>query len=122
MRMIADRQGIPLRQLIASNPQIWNPNLIYVGQVIYLPSYAARPNYDQQWHSRAPRADHQWGSGSRPPDQRQNSANYYTIQPGDTLKAVARKYDTTVEALLDLNPSLLGKANRIHVGLVILVR
>jgi LysM repeat protein len=37
LRKIADRLGLALADLIASNPQIRNANLIYAGQVIYLP-------------------------------------------------------------------------------------
>jgi LysM repeat protein len=47
LRKIADRFGVSLYDLIGANPQIWNPNLIYVGQVICLP---ARPvYYTVQW-------------------------------------------------------------------------
>lgn len=47
LRKIADRFGVSLYDLIAANPQIWNPNLIYVGQVVCLP---ARPvYYTVQW-------------------------------------------------------------------------
>ena len=47
LRKIADRYGFSLYDVIAVNPQIWNPNLIYVGQVINLP---ARPvYYTVQW-------------------------------------------------------------------------
>ena len=42
LRKIADRYGVGLYDLIGANPQIWNPNIIYVGQVINLP---ARPVY-----------------------------------------------------------------------------
>ncbi len=37
LRKIADRLGLSLVDLIAVNPQIKNPSLIYIGQVIYLP-------------------------------------------------------------------------------------
>lgn len=37
---IAMRYGVWLRDLIAVNPQIWNPDRIYPGQVIYLPAYS----------------------------------------------------------------------------------
>lgn len=37
LRKIADRFGVNLTDLIAANPQIPNPNRIFVGQVIYLP-------------------------------------------------------------------------------------
>ncbi len=38
LRKIADRYGISLKDLIAANPQIMNPNLIFAGQVISLPA------------------------------------------------------------------------------------
>jgi LysM repeat protein len=41
IRKIADRMNINVNDLIAVNPQVWNPNLIYVGQVIYLPVSAS---------------------------------------------------------------------------------
>lgn len=40
---IAARMGFSVNDLIAANPQIWNPSLIYSGQVINLP--AAAPVY-----------------------------------------------------------------------------
>jgi LysM repeat protein len=40
---IAYRYGVSLHDLIAVNPQIWWPDLIFPGQVINLPSYAANP-------------------------------------------------------------------------------
>jgi hypothetical protein len=48
MRRIADRFGIPLFALMAANRQIWNPNLIFPGQVIYLPSGYGQNNYSMQ--------------------------------------------------------------------------
>lgn len=41
LRKIASRMNVDLSDLVAVNPQIWNPSLIYVGQVIYLPSSAS---------------------------------------------------------------------------------
>jgi LysM repeat protein len=47
-------------------------------------------------------------------------AQYYTIESGDTLGAIAEKYDTTVEALLELNPDVdpnaLRPGDEIRVG------
>lgn len=37
MALIARRTGVTLADLIAVNPQVWNPNLIYPGQVLNLP-------------------------------------------------------------------------------------
>ena len=38
MRNIAYRMGVDQNSLIAANPQIWNPNWIFAGQVINLPN------------------------------------------------------------------------------------
>jgi len=47
-------------------------------------------------------------------------AQYYVIQSGDTLGAIAAKYNTTVDQLLALNPSIdptsLHPGDRIRVG------
>jgi LysM repeat protein len=36
---IASRYGVTVNQLWAANPQIWNINWLYAGQLIYLPGY-----------------------------------------------------------------------------------
>lgn len=41
--IIAARMGVSYYDILAVNPQIWNPSLIYIGQVINLP--AAAPAY-----------------------------------------------------------------------------
>jgi LysM repeat protein len=47
-------------------------------------------------------------------------AQYYEVQSGDTLGAIAAKYDTTVDQLLVLNPGVdpaaLQPGDRIRVG------
>jgi len=40
LRKIADRVNVNLADLTAANPQIWNPNWIFAGQVINLPAPA----------------------------------------------------------------------------------
>jgi LysM repeat protein len=114
MRIIADRLRVPLGDLIAANPQIWNPALIYVGQVICLPPYPAKPAYYQPGLDR--------GHGPHDFDHKQTTYDQYTVQPGERLRDIARKFDTTQEDLLKLNPSLLGKPGRIYVGMVLQIR
>jgi LysM repeat protein len=41
MRKIAARMNVNVNDLIAVNPQLWNPDLIYAGQVINLPKSAS---------------------------------------------------------------------------------
>ena len=43
---ISARTGISVPSLLALNPQIWNPSLIYTGQVINLPGGNVPPVYD----------------------------------------------------------------------------
>ena len=44
--------------------------------------------------------------------------NYYIVKKGDTLGAIAQKYNTTVARLMALNPQIKN-ANLIYVGDVI---
>jgi len=155
MRIIADRFGIPLENLLAANPQLWNPDMIYAGQVINLPSSNIQPAYYPQGVTYGPSYPQgmTYGPGYYPqgmtygpsypqgqyygpgynqqdyPDSyykwhkyHQYQSNYYTVQAKDTLKTIAATYDTTVDALLKLNPSLLGVPGRIHKGLTLLIR
>lgn len=43
---IAQRHGVSLDALIRANPQIPNPNLIYVGQVVNLPGWDGNDGFD----------------------------------------------------------------------------
>ncbi len=43
MAKIAQRYGTTVSAIMAVNPQIYNPNVIYVGQVINLPAGSANP-------------------------------------------------------------------------------
>ena len=50
-----------------------------------------------------------------------NGAQYYKIVPGDTLGKIAKKYGTTVDRLMALNPHIKN-ANLIYAGDTIRVR
>lgn len=75
---IARRFGITLAELLAANPQIDNPDLVFPGQRIIIPVPA-------------------------PPE-------VYVVRPGDTLFLIARRFNTTVETLLRLNPQIADPA------------
>ena len=49
------------------------------------------------------------------------SDNYYTIKKGDTLGAIASRYNTSVANLMALNPHIKN-ANLIYAGDVIRIR
>lgn len=54
--------------------------------------------------------------------QSRPQAVYYTVQRGDTLSAIARKYGTSVAAIQRLNASLIRNVNVIQVGWKIRVK
>ena len=54
--------------------------------------------------------------------QSRPQAVYYTIQRGDTLSGIARRYGTSVSAIQKLNASLIKNVNQIQVGWKIRVK
>ena len=52
----------------------------------------------------------------------ENSKVYYTIQSGDTLSGIARKYGTSVAAIQKLNSTLITNVNYIQTGWKIRVK
>jgi LysM repeat protein len=85
---IAVRCDVTVNGILRANPGITNPNLIHAGQVIILPG-ATLPN--------------------------DTNTDYYYVQNGDTLKGIARKFNTSVDELLRLNPQI-SNPDRIYAG------
>lgn len=57
-----------------------------------------------------------------PTDPADAIAIIYTIQKGDTLSGIAKKYKTTVQELQRLNPTIIKDVNKIGVGWKIKVK
>lgn len=91
---IASRYGTTYQALAQYNG-ISNPNLIYVGQVIKIPTNGSIPS--------AP----------------SSSAEYYVVKSGDTLSGIASRYGTTYQHLAEINgiknPNLIYAGQRIRV-------
>jgi len=87
LRKIADRCGTTVSALKLAN-NLSNPNLIYVGQVLVMPGALIK--------------------GS-------NNVDIYIVNHGDTLKTIAALFNTTLDALLNLNPAITN-ANLIYAG------
>lgn len=84
---IAQRFNVSLEALIDANPGV-NPDALLVGQVICIP----RPG---------------------PPVVCPPGSRRYTIRSGDTLFALARRFGTTVEAIIDANPGIDPESLRV---------
>lgn len=87
--------GVSVWQIAQANG-IWNPSLIFVGQVLCIPSTYYPP-------SPVP-------PGPRPPGPRPPApvppiycGQFYTVQLGDTLSGIARRCGTSVSSLMYLN-------------------
>jgi LysM repeat protein len=89
---IAVRCQVNYNTLRAANPQITNPALIFPGQVLVVPTT----------------------TGGIPV----TGGGQYTVVRGDTLFVIATRNNTTVAAILSLNPQITN-ANRIFPGQVI---
>ncbi|WP_143598597.1 LysM peptidoglycan-binding domain-containing protein, partial [Tissierella sp. P1] len=82
--------------IMAINPGI-NPNNLQIGQVICIP-----------------------GSTTTPPPTRCPSGSFaYTIKSGDTLYKLAITHNTTVEAIMAINPGI--NPNNLQIGQVICI-
>ena len=105
---IAARFGTSLDRLLAANPQIFNPNLIVVGQEISIPAAAVASGADSTAGvATAPDA----GTAAAPAA----SGQTHTVQPGDTLGAIAARFGLSVDQLLAANPQIFNP-NLISVG------
>ena len=96
LKSLANRFGSTVDSILASNPEIKNPNVIFEGQRLTI--YTAGP------------------ANPPPPPA---GGTYYAVK-GDTLRKIAAKFGTTVDALLKLNPQI-ANPNVIYVGQAITV-
>ncbi len=88
LKELAARFNTTISKLLALNPAITNANLIYEGQRLMIASVVAPPP---------------------------TSGHTYIIQPGDTLRKIADRVGSTVNALLQVNPQITN-ANLIYAG------
>ncbi len=96
---IAQRYGIVVDALIAANPGV-DPNRLAIGQVICVPAPRPTPT-------------------PTPTPIPCPGGQLYTIRSGDTLFAIASRFNTTVAALRRANPGI--DPNSLRVGQIICI-
>jgi LysM repeat protein len=101
LKSLANRFGSTVDSILVSNPEIKNPNVIYEGQRLTI--YASGPGNPPPNNPPPPPA----------------GGTYYAVK-GDTLRKIAAKFGTTVDAILKLNPQITNP-NVIYVGQAITV-
>ena len=77
---IASRHGVTVQAIIKANPAV-NSNRMQIGQVLIIPSPAAKP----------------------PVPALPEGTVVYEVKPGDSLYAIAKEHKTTVKALREAN-------------------
>ena len=87
---IARRYGVSVSSIVQAN-NLWNPNLIYSGQVLLIPLCS--------------------GGTTPPPGQ---CVKVHVVKRGEYLKSIAAKYGTTWQAIANLNN--IQNPNLIYVG------
>ena len=98
LRSLANRFGSTVDSIVASNPDITNPNVIYEGQRLTIYS----------------------GPSTPPPAPPPASGQTYYVVRGDTLRIIASRFNTTVDAILRVNPQITNP-NVIYVGQAIAI-
>jgi peptidoglycan endopeptidase LytE len=98
LKGLAARFGSSVESIMASNPEITNANVIYEGQRLTIYS----------------------GSTTPPTTPPPASGQTYYVVKGDTLRKIAAKFNTTVDAILRVNPQI-SNPNIIYVGQAILI-
>lgn len=88
LQKIATKCGTTVSALLRANPEIGSGNLIYPGQMLLLPGATIYGN---------------------------NGFNTYIVVRGDTLKALAARFNTSIDYLHSLNPAI-ANINVIYEG------
>jgi peptidoglycan endopeptidase LytE len=95
LKSLAVRFGTTIDVLASQNREITNINVIYEGQRLVVPT-----------------------GGSVPTTPPPASGQTYTVRRGDTLRIIAARFNTSVDAILKVNPQIVDP-NRIYAGQVI---
>jgi LysM repeat protein len=105
LKGIAIKFHTSVDELLRLNPQINDPNLILTGQRLVVPRRSPGSGI---------------GGGGDGGTNIPSGTQVYIVQPGDTLKGIARQFGTTTEVLRQLNPEItnpdvIRKGQRIFV-------
>jgi len=99
---IAVRYGTTVQAIMQANPQIWNPNLIFAGQVLFIPSVPIQPP-----------------SPPPVPPPSTYCRAYHHVTYGDTMIKISRWYGVNAWTIAQANN--IYNLNLIFVGQVLCI-
>ncbi len=108
---IADRFDTTQEALLAANPHITSPDMLWAGAELTIPDDAAEAN--------AAATSAPAGESAGAPAARGGVRLTHLVQPGDTLSEIAETYQTTTAAILALNPGYT--ADHLIAGVVLVI-
>jgi|GEM_PF-552586 len=105
---IGRRYGVPYKTIMAANPG--TENQLFVGQIVLVPTGKDAPMEEkvvkEYFEEKKPEKEEKVDPRIKENDKtevRSTFAKYHTVQSGETLYAIAKKYKTNTKVLMDLN-------------------
>ena len=126
---IAKRHRVSTAALAKAN-NLANPNALRIGQVLTIPRAGvpqpaapkpAAPAPTPAAPTPATPAAAPAAPAAAPAPQAAPTAGYYTVCSGDTLARIARRYNTSIQKLMQANNMTQAQANRLQIGQRILL-
>jgi LysM repeat protein len=115
---ISLRYGVSVVSILAANPSITNPNLIFTGTTILIPHQDTTPTTPTPPTPEGPTATPRPTSTPRPTPEPGTEQQYRVVR-GDTLGTIARRFGTTISAIAQRNR--IVNANLIYAGQVLII-
>ncbi|MDE2639021.1 MAG: LysM peptidoglycan-binding domain-containing protein, partial [Chloroflexota bacterium] len=108
---IAERFGTTQAALLAANPHVTSPDVLWAGAELTIPDDASE--------TAAATTPERAEAASASPTARGGVRLTHLVQPGDTLSEIAETYQTTTAAILALNPGYT--ADYLIAGVVLVI-
>lgn len=109
LSVIARRHGVSMAALAQAN-SLTNPDALRIGQVLTIPGRTAAPVAAPATPA-APSA-----TAPAAPSAPVTATQYYTVRKGDTLSAIARRHNTSMAKIMQLNNMTAAQAQRLSIG------
>lgn len=111
---IADLCDVPLAALIDSNPRIYNPNRVSVGEQVYVPNAYGNVYTGGEQGYGCEQTGYRECYTPAAAFERQSDSDYYIVRRGDTLNEITQRFKVSPRDLVRFNPGLLQR--EIEVG------